>query len=287
MALAKLLIEHEVTTKQAQMSRMGPSNGSRGAPPNGYSGAPPNGYGAFQNGHVGASPNGHGVTGAMGDASSQETVTIRVRVPSEKVGLVVGKKGQTIQEIQHFTHTSATTPSRGAEPYFVITGAPGDVDAARQMIEFIIRCRTGQELGAWNAADVYNQVRQRSIGVAGAGAGVGANGGTIAGVGANGATIAGVGANGGTIAGVGEKIATIVGVGGIAAPLGAHENNGVGCMTIGLRQSREVGTGDASVFYLPNGSPLLRVPGTNSDPSPRLSATDSDNDQISRLFPTI
>jgi RNA-binding protein MEX3 len=73
-------------------------------------------------------------------------VTIRVRVPYRVVGLVVGPKGATIKRIQQQTNTYIITPSRDRDPVFEITGAPGNVERAREEIETHIAVRTGKIL---------------------------------------------------------------------------------------------------------------------------------------------
>ncbi|XP_029436314.1 LOW QUALITY PROTEIN: RNA-binding protein MEX3A [Rhinatrema bivittatum] len=73
-------------------------------------------------------------------------VTIRVRVPYRVVGLVVGPKGATVKRIQQQTSTYILTPSRDRDPVFEITGAPGNVERAREEIETHIAVRTGKIL---------------------------------------------------------------------------------------------------------------------------------------------
>nr|XP_013807546.1 PREDICTED: RNA-binding protein MEX3A [Apteryx mantelli mantelli] len=80
-------------------------------------------------------------------------VTIRVRVPYRVVGLVVGPKGATIKRIQQQTNTYIITPSRDRDPVFEITGAPGNVERAREEIETHIAVRTGKILEYNNEND--------------------------------------------------------------------------------------------------------------------------------------
>ncbi|KAM4664856.1 RNA-binding protein MEX3A [Discoglossus pictus] len=91
---------------------------------------------------------------AFGSAPSLPgQVTIRVRVPYRVVGLVVGPKGATIKRIQQQTNTYIITPSRDRDPVFEITGAPGNVERAREEIETHIAVRTGKILEYNNEND--------------------------------------------------------------------------------------------------------------------------------------
>ena len=78
-----------------------------------------------------------------GSGSTDEKVTIFVRVPYRVVGLVVGPKGATVKRIQQSTGTYIVTPSRDMEPYFEVRGTPENVEQARKEIESYIALRTG------------------------------------------------------------------------------------------------------------------------------------------------
>ena len=85
---------------------------------------------------VGSTLNGNG-------GSSEEKITIFVRVPYRVVGLVVGPKGTTVKRIQQSTGTYIVTPSRDMEPYFEVRGPPENVEQAKKEIESYIALRTG------------------------------------------------------------------------------------------------------------------------------------------------
>lgn len=90
-------------------------------------------------------------------------VTIRVRVPYRVVGLVVGPKGATIKRIQQQTNTYIITPSRDRDPVFEITGAPGNVERAREEIETHIAVRTGKILEYNNENDFLSSSPDSSM----------------------------------------------------------------------------------------------------------------------------
>ena len=81
--------------------------------------------------------------GGSGSSTTEEKVTIFVRVPYRVVGLVVGPKGATVKRIQQSTGTYIVTPSRDMEPYFEVRGSPENVEQARKEIESYIALRTG------------------------------------------------------------------------------------------------------------------------------------------------
>ncbi len=81
--------------------------------------------------------------GGSGSLTTEDKVTIFVRVPYRVVGLVVGPKGATVKRIQQTTGTYIVTPSRDMEPYFEVRGSPENVELARKEIESYIALRTG------------------------------------------------------------------------------------------------------------------------------------------------
>ena len=81
--------------------------------------------------------------GSTTPSSSEDKVTIFVRVPYRVVGLVVGPKGATVKRIQQTTGTFIVTPSRDMEPYFEVRGTPENVEQAKKEIESYIALRTG------------------------------------------------------------------------------------------------------------------------------------------------
>ena len=94
--------------------------------------------------NVGSTINNGGVsTNGSNLSSTEEKVTIFVRVPYRVVGLVVGPKGATVKRIQQSTGTYIVTPSRDMEPYFEVRGSPENVEQARKEIESYIVLRTG------------------------------------------------------------------------------------------------------------------------------------------------
>jgi len=70
-------------------------------------------------------------------------ITLKVRVPYNVVGLVVGPKGSTIKRIQQTSQTYIVTPSREKEPVFEVTGLRENVEKARDEIQSHIANRTG------------------------------------------------------------------------------------------------------------------------------------------------
>jgi hypothetical protein len=72
-------------------------------------------------------------------------ITLKVRVPYNVVGLVVGPKGSTIKRIQTTTQTYIVTPSKDKEPVFEVTGLPENAERAREEIQSHIATRTGAD----------------------------------------------------------------------------------------------------------------------------------------------
>merc|ERR1711972_64303 len=72
-------------------------------------------------------------------------ITLKVRVPYNVVGLVVGPKGATIKRIQTTTQTYIVTPSKDKEPVFEVTGLPENAERAREEIQSHIATRTGAD----------------------------------------------------------------------------------------------------------------------------------------------
>jgi len=78
--------------------------------------------------------------------SDEHHITIKVRVPYQVVGLVVGPKGATVKRIQQLTNTYIVTPSRDKEPSFEVSGTPDNVESAKKEIESYIAMRTGTSI---------------------------------------------------------------------------------------------------------------------------------------------
>jgi len=70
---------------------------------------------------------------------------IKVKIPYELVGLVVGPKGATVKKIQQATNTTIVSPSRHQkDPLFYVYGQTSDsVEAAKKEIKSYIAMRTG------------------------------------------------------------------------------------------------------------------------------------------------
>lgn len=64
-----------------------------------------------------------------------QTETVEIRVPSDRVGFVVGHMGSVINSIAANTGTQITGPRRGQEPVFVVTGPKHSVLRAKAAIE--------------------------------------------------------------------------------------------------------------------------------------------------------
>lgn len=68
----------------------------------------------------------------------QDSVQIKVSVPANTIGLIIGPKGTRIKEIAESTGTYIKTPNKYREPIFEIVGLPADVEKARnQILTFI------------------------------------------------------------------------------------------------------------------------------------------------------
>ena len=91
--------------------------------------------------------------GSTMPSTTEEKITIFVRVPYRVVGLVVGPKGATVKRIQQTTGTFIVTPSRDMEPYFEVRGTPENVEQAKKEIESYIALRTG---GTFDQLNVGN-----------------------------------------------------------------------------------------------------------------------------------
>ena len=92
------------------------------------------------------------------------SVTDRVQVPYRVVGLVVGPKGQTIEQIQVKTDTFIVTPSRERDPIFEITGLAENVTEAREEIINYICIRTGMALKENNMGHFsFNASEQKKL----------------------------------------------------------------------------------------------------------------------------
>lgn len=64
----------------------------------------------------------------------QDSIQIKVSVPANTVGLIIGPKGARIKDIAESTSTYIKTPNKFREPIFEIVGLPGDVERARNHI---------------------------------------------------------------------------------------------------------------------------------------------------------
>ncbi|ESO10199.1 hypothetical protein HELRODRAFT_72945, partial [Helobdella robusta] len=81
--------------------------------------------------------------GNTGSNKSSEEVHIRVSVPYDVVGLLVGPKGNTIKKIQQETQTYIVTPNRDHKPIFQISGSVENVEKAKNAIKSYVWQRTG------------------------------------------------------------------------------------------------------------------------------------------------
>ena len=66
------------------------------------------------------------------------SVVLKVTVPTNTVGLVIGPKGTRIREIAEATNTYIKTPSRYREPVFEVFGLPHDVAIAKEQIQAFV-----------------------------------------------------------------------------------------------------------------------------------------------------
>lgn len=73
------------------------------------------------------------------------SVVLKVSVPSNTVGLVIGPKGNRIREIAEATNTYIKTPSRYREPVFEMFGHPHDVQMAKEQILAFIHEKKEEE----------------------------------------------------------------------------------------------------------------------------------------------
>ncbi|XP_006000340.1 RNA-binding protein MEX3A [Latimeria chalumnae] len=110
-----------------------------------------------------ASRNRSGMTFGTATLNLPGQTTIRVRVPYQVVGLVVGPKGATVKRIQQQTNTYIITPSRDRDPVFEITGTPASVERAREEIEAHIAMRTGKLLDFNNENDLFHDGADFSV----------------------------------------------------------------------------------------------------------------------------
>lgn len=70
---------------------------------------------------------------------------IKVSVPFNMVGLVIGIKGGRIKEIAAVTNTYIKTPSKHREPVFEIVGDSESVEVARNMIYEVVKAKLEED----------------------------------------------------------------------------------------------------------------------------------------------
>lgn len=86
-----------------------------------------------------------GVRAVEGVENSNTAVLIKVSVPFNMVGLVVGNRGSRVKWIEMQTNTYIKTPSKNREPVFEIIGEPEHVMEARNMIDAVIKLRLEED----------------------------------------------------------------------------------------------------------------------------------------------
>ena len=62
-------------------------------------------------------------------------MTLRVKVPPQAVGHLIGKRGSIIKDIQTETNTTIVSPTRGNDTIFFVTGLPENVKMVSQIFE--------------------------------------------------------------------------------------------------------------------------------------------------------
>ncbi|KAH7720179.1 hypothetical protein AAVH_12441 [Aphelenchoides avenae] len=67
----------------------------------------------------------------------KEQVIVRMEVPVNVVGAIIGPKGIVLQHVQNETRTHIRAPRKGESPFFEITGLPTDVKSAQDHIRKI------------------------------------------------------------------------------------------------------------------------------------------------------
>ena len=73
---------------------------------------------------------------------TKERIRIDVRVPRRAVGLVIGRKGAMIKNIQELTNTLIVTPAKHHKKHcFIVSGKPEDVERARRKIDCCVAMR--------------------------------------------------------------------------------------------------------------------------------------------------
>lgn len=73
------------------------------------------------------------------------SIVLKVNVPTNTVGLVIGPKGTRIREIAEATNTYIKTPSRYREPVFDLFGLPQDVALAKEQIQAFVDGKKEEE----------------------------------------------------------------------------------------------------------------------------------------------
>lgn len=74
-------------------------------------------------------------------SSRGEAIVVKLSIPENYVGLVVGVKGSTIKEIEKQTKTYIQSPTMDSEPVFTITGSPDDCEKAMGFISRYLTLR--------------------------------------------------------------------------------------------------------------------------------------------------
>lgn len=116
---------------------------------------------------------GGGMGGGYGAPPPPGGNTIRISVPADKAGLIIGKGGETIKSINSMTGARVdfdkTTNTNPVERYFNITGLPSQIQAAQALINEKITPRAGGSFsgGGRNALDPTAFLPQSGFGSAG------------------------------------------------------------------------------------------------------------------------
>merc|ERR1711894_507549 len=96
------------------------------------------GYGGRGGGYGGGGQFGGGASHFGGGAPAGGQATEYVSVPADKVGLIIGKGGETIKNINQssgaYCQLDRNAPDDAIDKNFVVTGAPDAVENAKNMI---------------------------------------------------------------------------------------------------------------------------------------------------------
>lgn len=108
-----------------------------------FVGAPQNVALLSLNGDV-VSLNGGSVAQAEAARASLEVVTEEVGVDEWEVGWIIGKKGQTINEMQDMSKCRISVTHKGGKPVVELIGVKTSVDKARALVAYTVESAQDQ-----------------------------------------------------------------------------------------------------------------------------------------------